>query len=597
MKERILNRFLIVIILGIIAAKFIHIEADPWSIKSTADIHDEAWWAENAKLKIQEDKWIKDDIAGGLAISPVINFIFYWSFKLFGINYFSLRIFSVIASILNIILYYLLSKRYLQSTTQALTSTLLFASLPLYFIIGRTGLLETGLISILLISILLVLQNNYWLVFFAGVSAAIGLQLKGSFIFLMPVIIYLLYAKNKNTIKKDFFLFCLGGVLVSFSFYLFYYFPRLSMFQAYYNAFSNEFYTLKELLNPAGIVIRLGYLFSKETLTDPFIFLMILFLIYRIVYFKSNDSMNKLMLGFFIGFACTLFSDFNDKRILIICIGLPIFLSKSISDKGKMNLNMLRNVSIFCSFSLFSFMPNIHFINWKDPYLVGISIDSVLVFIVSSFLVFSILFQLEKWKKYRNVAGFFYLLFIIIFLSKTLAIIISSLLHLNIGSFYPIAIAAIIICSFYYFLINRRTIFNYIIPMIIGIQISYISFQLYSDTFEIRKLNLAFAKMGKQNERIIGPNSIFEIAFLSKTYPVYFSNKGNVGIEISKNDIKWYGAITNSEYSEQNLYSDLKLTEKNLKMHFEPYYSQKIYKNRYKALIFKRLEQNTKYLH
>ena len=589
MKERILNRCLIVIILGIIAAKFIHIEADPWSIKSTADIHDEAWWAENAKLKIQEDKWIKDDIAGGLAVSPIINFIYYGSFKLFGINFFSLRIFSVLASILNIILYYLLSKRYLLSTREALISTLLFASLPIYFIIGRTGLIETGLISILLISILLVLQSNYWQVFFAGISAAIGLQMKGSFIFLIPIILFLIYSKNKNTIKKDFFLFCLGAILVTLSFYLFYYLPKLSLFQAYYNAFSNEFYTLKELLNPAGIVIRLGYLFSKETLTDPFIFLMILFLIYRIIYFKSNDSMNKLMLGFFIGFACTLFSDFNDKRILIICITLPLFLSKRISDKGKLNLNMLRNVSIFCSFSLFSYIPNIQLFDWKEPFLVGISFDAVLLFTFALFLVFTIFLQLEKIKNYKKLIEFIYALFIIIFLSKILSRIILSLLNLKIESIYLIAIAAIIICSFYYLLINRSMRMNYFIPIIISIQISYISFQLYSDTFEIRKLNLAFAKMGKPNERIIGPNSIFEISFLSNTHPIYFSNRGIIGKEISINDVKWYGAITNSEYSEENLYADLKLTEKNLKIHFEPYYSQKLYKNKYKVLLFKRL--------
>lgn len=130
---------------------------------------------------------------------------------------------------------------------------------------------------------------------------------------------------------------------------------------------------------------------------------------------------------------------------------------------------------------------------------------------------------------------------------------------------------------------------NYFIPIIISIQISYILFQLYSDTFEIRKLNLAFAKMGKPNERIIGPNSIFEISFLSNTHPIYFSNRGIIGKEISMNDVKWYGAITNSEYSEENLYADLKLTEKNLKIHFEPYYSQKLYKNKYKVLLFKRL--------
>ncbi len=589
MKERILNRFLIVIILAIVVSKFIHIEADPWSVKSTADIHDEAWWAENAKLKIQEDNWIKDDIAGGLAVSPVINLIYYCSFKLFGINFFSLRIFSVLASILNILLYYLLSKRYLLTYREALISTLLFASLPIYFIIGRTGLLETGLISILLISILLVIQNNYWLVFFAGVSAAVGLQLKGSFLFLIPIIIFLIYVKNKNTIKKDLVFFCLGAIIVSLSLYLFYYFPRISLFQAYYSAFSNEFYTLKELLNPAGIVIRLGYLFSKETLADPFIFSLILLLIYRIVYFKSNNEMNKLMLGFFIGFVCTLFSDFNDKRILIICIGIPIFVSKSISEKGSLNINTLRKVSIFCSFSFFSNMPNIHFFNWQESYLVGISIDSVLVFTVSMVLIFAAFLELEKMKRYNKVVEFIYQLIIIIFLSKILALIFSNQLDLKIESLYLIAISSIIICLIYHLLLNRRMSLNHLIPIIIGFQISYISFQLYSDTFEIRNLNLAFANMGKQNERIIGPNSIFEISFLSKTHPIYFSNKGNLSKGILRNDVKWYGAITNIEYSEQNLNADLKLAERNLKMRFEPYYSQNIYKNKYKALIFKRL--------
>ena len=64
----------------------------------------------------------------------------------------------------------------------------------------------------------------------------------------------------------------------------------------------------------------------------------------------------------------------------------------------------------------------------------------------------------------------------------------------------------------------------------------------------------------------------------------HFHEKG-----ILRNDVKWYGAITNIEYSEQNLNADLKLAERNLKMRFEPYYSQNIYKNKYKALIFKRL--------
>lgn len=590
MKVTFLVKVLGLMILAIILAKFIHIEADPWAIKSTSDIHDEAWWAENARLKVQENKWVKDDIAGGLAVSPVINLIYYSSFKIFGISFFSLRIFSVLASILNIALYYLLSKRYLNTQKEALTSSLLFASIPIYFIIGRTGLIETGLISMLLISILLVLQNNKWLVLMAGVSVAIGMQLKGSFLFLIPIVVYLLYTKKNAVIKKDFFLFGIGAVFISTLFLVFYYLPNLSLFQPYYNAFRSEFYSIKELINPAGITIRLGYFFSKESITDPFIFILILLFFYRIIYYKLEKELSKLVVAFLIGFACILFSDFNDKRILLLCICFPIFIVNSVSERRELNLKTLRSVAFFCSFSIFPSMPNIQQINWKEPYLVGISIDSILIFTLALSTLFVIFLKLEKGKLSKDISVFFYLMFVIIFLSKSLSIIILNSFNLDTNPTFSFIIAVLLIIIIYYLLFKNKLTVNFAISILIGIQISFISIQLYSDTFEIKKVNTLFAKIGKSNERMIGPNSIFEISFLSKTHPIYFSNTGNIGKNVSKNEIVWYGAITNKEYSEVNLQADLKLAERKLKIHFVPYHSQKIYKNKCNVMIFRVLD-------
>jgi hypothetical protein len=589
MKERILNRFLIVIILGIIAAKFIHIEADPWSIKSTADIHDEAWWAENAKLKIQENIWMKDGIAGGLAVSPVINLIYYCSFKLLGINFFSLRIFSVIASILNIMLYYVLAKKFLLSSKEVLLSTLVFASLPTYFILGRTGLLESGIITFLLLSIILVLQKNTWCYVLSGIVAAIGLQFKGSFILLIPIVVYLVIAYKRKSILYDLLRFFLGFVSVTVLFYLFYYYPNYTKFSPYYTLFNAEFYSLKELFHPAGIVVRLGYLFSKETLADPFIFLIVTLFIIKITFQKFNDNLYKLMLAFVVGLGFILFSDFNDKRILMLCIGFPIFITSNTSQTPVLNIKILRAVAIFCAFSLFSYMPKVYLFNWNEPELVGFSINSVILFVLLLIVASVVLFHLESEKKLSFISYFSYLILIAFFLAKILSKIIQNQFQLDFKSDHSILIAAILICIICYLIIRIRNSWNYLIPLIICVQISYISFQLHKDTFEIRKLNLLFTKIGKENERIIGPNTIFEIAFLSKIHPIYFSSKGLIVDRISTDKIAWFGAITTSEYSEKNLQSDLNAIEKNLKKQFKPYYSVKIYKNKYKALLFRSL--------
>jgi len=589
MKAQIFQKVILGLILAVILAKFIHIEADPWPIKSTADIHDEAWWAENAKLKCLENKWVKDDIAGGLAVSPIINIIYYGSFKLFGISFFSLRIFSVLASIFNIILYYFLSKRYLLTQKEALISTLLFASLPSYFILGRLGTLETGLISFLLLSIILVLQNKTWSIILAGITLALGLQLKGSFALLVPIVVALIFTQNKTSNKKEILILSISAALVSVLFYFFYYSPNIFLFQPYYTAFSNEFYSIRELFHPAGIVIRLGYLFSKETITDPFIFILIVLFIYRIVFYKFNKELNKLLLALFIGFVFTLFSDFNDKRLILLCIGFPIFITGNLNAEGKFSIAKLRYVAIFCSFSLFNLLPEIRLLNWQEPYLVGISIDSVIVLILLQVLVFTLLIQLEKQIRLNRIASFSYAFLITYFLSKVFSIILINQFNLKAESFFLFTVAFLCVTLIYYLIFKIRLNNNYLVSIIISFQLIYLSIQLSADTFEIRNLNLFFAQVGKDKERIIGPNSIFEIAFLGKKHPVYFSKEGKLSSGVSKADIIWFGAITNSEYSEHDLEKDLREAEKNLKMHFEPYYTVKIYKNQYKAFLFKRL--------
>jgi 4-amino-4-deoxy-L-arabinose transferase-like glycosyltransferase len=588
MKEHLLNKALLIILLAVTVAKFIHIEADPWLIKSTTDIHDEAWWAENARLKIQNNYWIEDNLAGGIAVSPIVNVIYYISFKLFGISFFSLRIFSLVASLLSLISYFILSKKILKKLEEALISTVIFASLPLYFIIARTGLLETSMLLFLLISINLVYQsNNIFNFFLSGTIAGLGIYLKGSFIVLIPIIICFLLLTNKEQLKKKLILYLIAFAIINCVFYIFYYIPYYQKFVAYFQAFNAEFYSISELLNPLGIPIRLANIFSKETITDPFIFIYIFLIIYKSVFYNWNKEQYILATAILVGFIFTLFTDFNDRRLILFCFAWPIFIAANLEKRININYKILRNWAFILSFSLLNFFPKIYILNWNYNLFMGYSKDSIILFSLIIFALFVILNFIIQIRKYKIIAQSLYWSFILISLIQSYFIIIKKQPNFIIIS--ALISFFLIICWIFKLEKEKLNYFQKVSYILIFSQILFIFINLKSDSYEIRNLNLFFAKYSQKNQRIIGQNSIYEISFLSKVHPVQFSGLGKVDNKVDKDKIIWFGGISNDEHSEKSIIDELRIVENNLKFKFILFHKQSIYKDKSTVYIFKRM--------
>jgi hypothetical protein len=53
----------VLLVLLFLGLHFYDAQADPSLLKTTEDIHDEAWWAENARQKVLYDRWTVDCIA------------------------------------------------------------------------------------------------------------------------------------------------------------------------------------------------------------------------------------------------------------------------------------------------------------------------------------------------------------------------------------------------------------------------------------------------------------------------------------------------------------------------------------------------------
>jgi hypothetical protein len=104
MQASLKKKLFVVIIVLLALSRFLFPESDPAWWKSTDDIHDEAWWAENVRRMLLGESWPGDAFARAWAVGPITACWHWMSFKLFGINYFSLRLIAIIPSTLSILL-------------------------------------------------------------------------------------------------------------------------------------------------------------------------------------------------------------------------------------------------------------------------------------------------------------------------------------------------------------------------------------------------------------------------------------------------------------------------------------------------------------
>ena len=320
------NLLFIISVLLLLGLHFYNINADPSVLKSTEDIHDEAWWAENARQKILYDRWTSDGVAGALAAGPITVVWHYLVFSIGGISFFTLRLISLIPfSLLIFVLLY----RYLFKTREthvklSLRNTLLMLlCLPLLFDWSRLGHPEMLMSCLGLASFAIGRKNGTYNLFFSGIIAALALFVKGSFVYHFLAIGLVLSGADYRLFLRRSSMFFAGAAIVIVPMWIAHYLPNAAFFETYQTLFVGDYYTWQQLLHPAGVFLRLVHLVEKPFINDPVSSIIIAVLLLRYLSGKTPANSFSYSTLLLLCFLIALCSDFSPRRFVFPLLLLP----------------------------------------------------------------------------------------------------------------------------------------------------------------------------------------------------------------------------------------------------------------------------------
>jgi len=168
----------ILLLLAVCAVRLINLDADPSVLKSTYDVCDEGWWAENARHFILAGSWFPGEYAGGIAVAPLYSLLLSLVFHAGGITLFALRLLPVLASAGTVVLLYAYLARF--DRVHARLSALLLALSHAFFMTSRIGHLETTQLFFILLAVYLFTLRKNTFVAGAGLAMAAAILVKYS---------------------------------------------------------------------------------------------------------------------------------------------------------------------------------------------------------------------------------------------------------------------------------------------------------------------------------------------------------------------------------------------------------------------------------
>ena len=334
------KRVALFFLLFFIVIRLIWLDADPFWLKHYSDIHDEAWWADNARLMFLYGAWQMDEFAGAWAVSPVGTWLHYVSFYFGGINFLSLRFWSALSGLLSIALIYWLSTK--NRLENPIFIAAAFASFQTWLLWNRIGHWESTLgFLLLLIYSLLFYRVNFFKLILATCIATMATFIKPTFIYLAIPIFVLYLVSNPNSIKhkaKQLVVIMLPAFLIALGFKLFYFDVHQLQFQPYYQHFQTIYYTWFDLVNPIYFLSKLSGIFNNEFFVQPDVALLFL----ALLVFKTDKQpmLKQLRLLILLVFIGLLFSDFNSRRFIPL-FPLLAFYTLVCFQKAKISLSQL----------------------------------------------------------------------------------------------------------------------------------------------------------------------------------------------------------------------------------------------------------------
>lgn len=214
------------------AFQLVNLSGDPSPLKRFGDVGDEGYWVHNARSKILFDEILPDELNQAYIGSPLFTVAEYYSFKIFGVHYFSARIISLISFWAIICLVYYVIK--ISFTWRlAILSVLMIGFMHEALMYAKWGTPIFMEMMFLLLTILCIevgaRKNKRYVFFLAGISYSLALMSKISAIYFIVSLALILLGElyiRRRINYKHLLIFGLGSITILLPVYYFFYHPN-----------------------------------------------------------------------------------------------------------------------------------------------------------------------------------------------------------------------------------------------------------------------------------------------------------------------------------------------------------------------------------
>jgi 4-amino-4-deoxy-L-arabinose transferase-like glycosyltransferase len=344
-KVLIQHKWITLSLLFLVAAiRLFNLNADSNCFYILSGYLDQGAWLNAAKNKMLYDSWMVDEYIPGLTIAPLHSLLTYFSFKTFGISFFSSRILSATASFLTVVFCYVLCRR---EKGVALFTCLLLGLNVYFYSYSRIGLIEP-ILNLALVLIFLLLQkptSNIRMVV-VGLMLTCILLLKWVAIYFYPTIgLYLIFLLVRKEIELKQIGILASVAVMSLLLVGYFYYSN------YWGLFSKTMLTLWEdtTIKESGIVEKIIYFFSTQMFAHPSVFALVLLCIMYsytskfwqvferpIHYIRTLSKIELVAICWVLGYGFTLlFTGFNERRFIVLSIPMAMLGAYALLGKNK----------------------------------------------------------------------------------------------------------------------------------------------------------------------------------------------------------------------------------------------------------------------
>jgi 4-amino-4-deoxy-L-arabinose transferase-like glycosyltransferase len=542
----------IVILAAALLLRVINLDADPSGLISRDFITDEGWWAHNARNALFYGQWRIDEYNLGLYSAYLYNVLLYFTFKLFGISFTTLRMLSALGGWLTVILLFLLVRREISARAALFASALLGFS-NLHIVYGRTGFTESMMVFFLALTLWLwsLRRTHTFFALLAGVSIGLMVVTKITAIYLVPGLVLAVVAAviRHSVSRREALLFLSGIGLAVAAYTILFIVPNFGAWLQFNlsNGSGSEWST-----GPSGLIDSIPKLLASPFYAEaPLVTALTLLSLFLFVVGASRNGLTKtiraageleitsavLLIGYLFSLSFTLY---QPERRFLPALCLMVILSAAVLDKGWALLEELANADYQMSavgwFTVLFSLPVIGILELKwrvlgPPHSVGSWVSKIIT--IAGLIAIAVALSRGLWP-YRLKGSLLVasrLVFLVLFSFLSLGIIYKALLlwgldteawrsaapgdrkGLLIGS--AVVLACVVVIS----RVLRAA--RHTAPLLVGVFLFIegiqISTWLLQPTYTLKEANVSLANTLKRDDTVV---TYYETVLLSSAAKV-----------------------------------------------------------------------------